>query len=355
MNRRAACHALAQHGLIASAAGLAALGCSPSATRTSITTTSTNSAQNKALMANSTNSTRATDCTIISTWTHGMPANAAALPLLLRGASALDAVEAAARVVESECPDRSVGLGGMPDRDGIVTLDAAIMTDDNRAGSVVFVRGVAHPISLARMVMERTPHVMLAGDGAVQFARAQGVEILRDARSPQADAAWRAWLLEKKYEPQISVENHDTISILALDAQGHLAAASTTSGLAFKMHGRIADSPIIGAGIYVEPGVGGAVCTGLGEMVIRTLGAFVATDAMRRGATAQEACVEAIDRIVKKNGVDPKTYQVGMLTLKHDGTTGAYAVQTGFNYAIGRVHGDAISNTLHDANSLIPA
>jgi isoaspartyl peptidase/L-asparaginase-like protein (Ntn-hydrolase superfamily) len=287
--------------------------------------------------------------TIVSTWNHGLPANEAGLDILARGGAAIDAVEAAGRVVETDCPDRTVGLGGMPDRDGFVTLDAAVMTDDNRAGSVVFVRGVAHPVSLARLVMERTPHVMLAGDGARDFARSQGIEVLPDARSPEADRAWREWLRERQYAPKVNVENHDTISILALDAAGRVAAASTTSGLAFKMHGRIADSPVIGAGIYVEPKVGGAVCTGLGEMVLRTLGAFVATDAMRRGASPQDACEEAIERIVVKNGIDPSTYQVGMLALGHDGRVGAFAVQKGFNYAVGRLDGPSRTNELLDA------
>ena len=205
----------------------------------------------------------------LSTWRHGLPANAAALRLLEAGGSALDAVEAGCRIVEADCPDRTVGLGARPDRDGFVTLDAAIMCDTGRAGCVAFVRGVAHPISLARAVMEKTPHVLLVGAGAEQFARESGIEVAQPTLTPDAEREWRAWLVEKKYRPTINIENHDTISMLALDATGRMAAASTTSGLAYKMHGRVGDSPIVGAGIFVDHPVGGAICTGLGETVLR--------------------------------------------------------------------------------------
>ena len=271
---------------------------------------------------------------VLATWSHGLPANARALEVLAGRGSALDAVEAGCRVVELDCPDMTVGLGSRPDRDGVVTLDAAIMTDDGRAGCVAFVQGVAHPISLARLVMEKTPHVLIVGAGAEQFARACGVEVAVPTLTPEAERQWRAWLVERKYEPKINIENHDTISMLALDASGRMAAASTTSGLAYKMHGRVGDSPIIGAGVFVDAPVGGAICTGLGETVLRTLGAHLAVEAMRAGASPQEACEHAITRIIAKNG-DPKSYQVGMLALDYAGRVGAYAVQKGFNYALG--------------------
>ena len=271
----------------------------------------------------------------LSTWSHGLPANRAALALLASGspASALDAVEAGCRVVELECPDMTVGLGSRPDRDGVVTLDASIMSDDGRAGCVAFVRGVAHPISLARLVMERTPHVLLVGAGAEQFARESGIAVAAPTRTPKADAEWRAWLKERNYKPVINIENHDTISMLALDADGRMAAGSTTSGLAYKMHGRVGDSPIVGAGIFVDAPVGGAICTGLGETVLRTLGAHLAVEAMRAGATPQQACENAIARIIEKNP-HPENYQVGMLALDYHGRVGAYAVQKGFNFAL---------------------
>ena len=271
----------------------------------------------------------------LSTWSHGLNANRAALGLLASSApaSALDAVEAGCRVVELDCPDMTVGLGSRPDRDGFVTLDASIMSDDGRAGCVAFVRGVAHPISLARMVMERTPHVLLVGAGAEQFARESGVEVTAPARTPKADAEWRAWLKERDYKPVINIENHDTISMLVLDAGGRMAAGSTTSGLAYKMHGRVGDSPIVGAGIFVDAPIGGAICTGLGETVLRTLGAHLAVEAMRAGATPQQACETAIARIIEKNP-HPENYQVGMLALDYHGRVGAYAVQRGFNFAL---------------------
>lgn len=271
---------------------------------------------------------------LLSTWRHGLPANAAAAERLARGGSALDAVEAGCRAVELDCPDMTVGLASRPDRDGVVTLDACAMTDDGRAGSVAFVRGVAHPVSLARLVMERTPHVLLVGAGAEKFARECGVDVAQPTLTPEAERQWRAWLVERKYEPKINIENHDTISMLALDGRGRMAAASTTSGLAYKMHGRVGDSPIVGAGVFVDAPVGGAICTGLGETVLRTLGAHVAVEAMRAGATPQEACAHAIARIMAKNG-DPSTYQVGMLALDYEGRVGAYAVQKGFEYALG--------------------
>ncbi len=273
---------------------------------------------------------------VLSTWNHGLPANLAALELLHGPGvtkSALDAVEAGCRVVELECPDMTVGLGSRPDRDGRVTLDAAVMVGDGRGGCVAFVQGVKHPISLARLVMERTPHVLLVGAGAEQFARECGVEVALPTLTPAAEAQWRAWLTEKKYAPKINIENHDTISMLALDAQGVMAAGSTTSGLAYKMHGRVGDSPILGAGIFVDAPIGGAICTGLGETVLRTLGAHLAVEAMRAGATPQEACEQAIDRVIAKNP-HPENYQVGMLALDYHGLHGACAVQSGFTFAL---------------------
>lgn len=289
---------------------------------------------------------------VLSTWNHGLPANRAGIARLRAGGSALDAVEAGCRVVELDCPDMTVGLGARPDRDGFVTLDASVMTDDGRAGAVAFVRGVVHPISLARLVMERTPHVLLVGAGAERFAQESGVELRAECMrcdseggaclTPDAEREWRAWLSERRYEPKINIENHDTISMLALDAEGRMAAGSTTSGLAYKMHGRVGDSPIIGAGIYVDRPGGGAICTGLGETVLRTLGAHLAVEAMRVGASPQEACERAVRRIIEKNG-DPTKYQVGMLAMDFSGNTGAYAVQRGFTFALGEELHDAAS------------
>ena len=271
--------------------------------------------------------------TVISTWDHGVPANAAALAALASGGTALDAAERGVMVVEADTGNRSVGLGGTPDRDGIVTLDACIMDHDSRAGSVAFVSTVAHPIALARMIMERTPHVMMVGKGAEEFARSQGVRMIEPHLSAEVRAAWEAWKAANHYQPLINIENHDTIGMLVRDAEGRLAGACTTSGLGYKMHGRVGDSPIIGAGLFVDGDVGAATCTGLGEAVIRTAAGAVAVEAMRHGASPQEACEEAIRRIIRKHD-NHREFQVGMLTMDTKGEIGAFGLQKGFSYAL---------------------
>lgn len=272
---------------------------------------------------------------VISTWDHGMAANAAALAALASGGSVVDAVERGVMVTEADPTNLSVGLSGLPDRDGIVTLDACIMSGDGRAGSACFLQGIKHPISLARMVMEKTPHVMIVGAGAERFARENGMSQLPNALSEGAKKAWEDWLKEQKYKPVINIENHDTIGLLARDAQGHMAGACTTSGLAYKIHGRVGDSPIIGAGLFVDDEVGGATCTGLGESVIRTSASTVAVERMRYGASPQEACEEAIRRIVKKH-TNWKEFQVGILAIDKQGRHGAFALHKGFTYALNR-------------------
>ncbi len=281
---------------------------------------------------------------IISTWNHGVPANEAAFKILQNGGSALDAAEKGVAEIESDKTNTSVGLGGFPDREGIVTLDASIMDGSGKAGSVSFVQGIEHPITLARMVMERTPHVMLTGKGAEIFAESQGFKKWPNTLTATTDKAWKDWLKEKNYKPIINIENHDTIGLLVLDSKGFLAGSCTTSGLAFKMHGRVGDSPIIGAGLYVDDEVGAATCTGLGETVLRTLASHLAVERMRMGATPQEACEEAITRIVKKHD-NWKDFQVGILAITKTGEHGAYGIHKGFNYAL---HQDT-KNVLLDA------
>lgn len=270
---------------------------------------------------------------VISTWNFGVRANVESLRVLREGGSVLDAVERGVMVIEADDSNGSVGLGGLPDRDGIVTLDACIMHGDGRAGSVCFVQGIKHPISVARMVMEQTPHVMLVGKGAEQFAREQGIKQLDNTLTTESWRAWTKWLAEKKYKPVINIENHDTIGLLALDRNATLAGACTTSGLAFKMHGRVGDSPIIGAGLFVDGDVGGATCTGLGEAVLRTLASHLAVERMRMGDSPQQACEVAIKRIVAKNPAW-RDLQVGILALHRDGSHGAYSIQPGFTYAL---------------------
>ena len=213
---------------------------------------------------------------VVSTWNHGLEANKAAWKVLESGGSALDAVEQGVRVTESDPENTSVGLGGLPDRDGIVTLDACIMDHQNKCGSVAFLQHIENPVSVARKVMEETPHVMLAGGGALEFALEQGFE-KKNLLTEKAKKAWEKWLEESKYQPVINRENHDTIGMLALDKEGNLSGACTTSGLAYKLHGRVGDSPIIGAGLFVDNEVGAACATGVGEAVLR-----IATENRRR-------------------------------------------------------------------------
>lgn len=165
------------------------------------------------------------------------------------------------------------------------------------------------------------------------FAESEGIKLLPNKLTEQTEKAWKEWLKEKNYKPIINIENHDTIGLLVMDAEGFMAGSCTTSGLSWKMHGRVGDSPVIGAGLFVDSEIGAATCTGLGETVLRTLASHVAVEEMRHGATPQEACEEAISRIVKKNA-NHKEFQVGILAVNKLGEHGAYGLQKGFNYAL---------------------
>lgn len=272
---------------------------------------------------------------VISTWNHGLAANAQAWKTLAAGGRALDAVEAGVRVTEADPAVRSVGIGSRPDRSGTVTLDACIMNEKGDCGSVAYLQDTLHPISVARRVMEATPHVMLVGEGARQFAREQGfpaVELL----TPEAKAEWEQWLAEHPEETpraEINVENHDTIGMVALDANGQLAGACTTSGAAWKLPGRVGDSPIIGAGLYVDSEVGGAAATGWGEAVIRAVGCFLVVELMRQGHDPETACRLAVERVISKNP-DWQEIQVGFIALNKRGQVGSYCIQSGFDYAV---------------------
>lgn len=283
---------------------------------------------------------------ILSTWNHGMPANDKAWEVLQESGSILDAVEEGVKVTELDLTNLSVGLQGLCDREGIATLDASIMKGDGSCGSVAFVRQIKHPISLARKVMENTPHVMLAGEGARQYAIAEGFHVEKEELSPGAQRAYLEWKKKSEYKPIINIENHDTIGMIGLGTDGKMAGSCTTSGLAFKMHGRVGDSPIIGAGLFVDDEVGAATATGLGESIIRICGSFLIVELMRQGRTPQEACEEAVKRLIAKNR-NIENIQAGFLALNKDGEYGAYAVQPGFNFA--RHHRDGKS--LVDAGS----
>lgn len=282
---------------------------------------------------------------VISTWDHGLAANEAAWQVLGRSGKAIDAVEAGVRVPEADPAVTSVGFGGYPDREGVVTLDACIMDDKQNCGAVAFLQQIKHPISVARKVMEETPHVMLVGEGALQFALQQGF-VRENLLTEKAKRAWRQWRIKSDYKPVINSENHDTIGMLALDQHGNLSGACTTSGAAFKMHGRVGDSPLIGAGLYVDNDVGAATATGMGELVIKTVGCHQVVELMRQGLTAQQACVEAVERIARKLH-DYRRFQVGFLALSRTGEYGAYCIQPGFNFAVR----NKSTNALFDASS----
>ena len=285
---------------------------------------------------------------VISTWAPNIKANAAAWQVLSAGGYALDAVEAGVRVPEADPNDTSVGYGGFPDRDGHVTLDACIMDEKGMAGSVTFLEHIMHAVSVARKVMENSPHVILSGEGALQFALSQGFP-KENLLTEKAQKALEEWRIESKYKPIINIERHDTIGMLALDTQRRLCGACSTSGAAFKMHGRVGDSPVIGAGLFVDNEVGAASCTGLGEMVLRTLGSFLVVEEMRRGAHPQKAAETAIKRIVKKYPAQSEDAQVAFVVLDRKGRHGAYSIHTGFNYALYQ-HG---VNRVIEAGSLI--
>ncbi|WP_346239089.1 N(4)-(beta-N-acetylglucosaminyl)-L-asparaginase [Niabella insulamsoli] len=289
---------------------------------------------------------------VVSTWDAGLRANKGAWEVLGAGGNALDAVEKGVMVTENEI-NCCVGLGANPDRDGFVTLDACIMDHRFNCGSVAFLERIKHPIAVARRVMEKTPHVMLVGDGAQQFAVSEGFPLEPRELSPDAKKAYKKWLENSKYEPQINRENienkghgpfapaqidgewnHDTIGMVGIDANGHLAGSCTTSGMGFKMRGRLGDSPIIGAGLYVDGEVGACTATGQGEDVIRVAGSHSVVEMMRQGFGPEMACQKVIERIVKIKGDDVKKIQVAFIAINKNGVVGAFAIHKGFSYAL---------------------
>ncbi len=286
---------------------------------------------------------------VISTWRHGLASNERAWQILGTGGPALDAVEAGVQVAEADPEVASVGYGGLPDREGHVTLDSCIMNEKGDAGSVAFLEGFMHPVAIARKVMEETPHVMLVGEGARRFALEKGFQE-QDLLTDKARARWQKWLEKAEYKPWAPASNpsHDTISMLALDQAGNLSGSCTTSGLAFKLHGRVGDSPIIGASLFVDNEVGSACATGVGEEVMKTVGSFLIVELMRQGMSPTEACREGINRIIHKN---PRwrEVQVGYLAMNRQGQVGAFAIQPGFQFAVQ----DAAGSRLLDAESIV--
>ena len=285
---------------------------------------------------------------VLSTWNSGIPANDRAYQVLQEGGSVLDCVEKGVNIIESDPNNRTVGIGGFPDEEGHVTLDACIMDERQRCGSVAFLQHIENPVSVARKVMEDTRHVMLVGEGALNFALRNGFE-KKVLLTEKTLAAWKKRKAEAKLsEPEINVENHDTIGLVARDAQGNLAGACTTSGVAMKIHGRVGDSPIIGAGLYVDNDVGAAAATGWGEAVLENAGSAMVVELMRHGRTPQQACEEIVNRIAKKFE-NWKNIQVGFIALSKAGEIGAFAIQSGFSYA----HHSEGKNQLIKSTSLL--
>jgi len=272
---------------------------------------------------------------IISTWNHGLSANKEAWKNLMDGKNGISAVEAGVKISEADPKVRSVGYGGFPDREGIVTLDACIMDKNSNCGSVSFLQNIKHPISVARLVMEQTSHVMLSGKGALDFAISKGFE-QEELLTKESKKDWIKWKEESKYKPVINIENHDTISMLLIDNNGDLFGACTTSGAAWKMHGRVGDSPIIGAGLFLDNEVGAAAATGLGEAVIRTSGSAMVVELMRQGHPPLEACKLIVDRISKihRSGPDWDYLQVGFIAINKKGEYAGYSLKKGFDYAV---------------------
>ncbi|MGI8951736.1 MAG: isoaspartyl peptidase/L-asparaginase family protein [Chitinophagaceae bacterium] len=305
---------------------------------------------------------------VISTWNVGINANQAAWKVLRGGGRALDAVEQGVMVTEAE-QSCCVGLGAYPDRDGFVTLDASIMDENGNCGAVCFLERIKHPISVARLVMEKTPHVLLAGIGAQQFAQEQGFPLEPQNLSDDAKKAYEDWLKKSQYKPVINIENskgqnafapsiingewnHDTIGMIALDANGNLSGSCTTSGMAFKMRGRVGDSPIIGAGLYVDNEIGAAVSTGVGEEVIKICGTHSVIEFMRQGLHPEDACKKAVEKVIKRNKNNDalKDIQVAFIAINKQGEYGGYSIQKGFNYAV--CYSDEYNQLINSKNVL---
>ncbi len=307
---------------------------------------------------------------VVATWDAGLAANLAAWKIIGIGGKALDAVEKGVMVTEDEI-NCCVGLSGNPDRDGHVTLDASIMDHEFNCGSVAFLERIKHPISVARRVMEKTPHVMLVGEGAQQFAVSEGFTLEPDTLSKDAKSSYENWLKKSEYKPVINIErkqatsqldpslmaphklitgewNHDTIGMIALDSYGNLSGSCTTSGAGFKMRGRVGDSPIIGAGLYVDNEVGAVVATGQGEDLNRDAGASAVVEQMRQGKSPKEACQIITERIRRIKKEKAKDIQVCFIAINKKGEVGAYALHKGFNYAVHTNDG----NKLFESSSL---
>ncbi|HYC40296.1 MAG TPA: N(4)-(beta-N-acetylglucosaminyl)-L-asparaginase [Chitinophagaceae bacterium] len=296
---------------------------------------------------------------VVSTWAPNVKANAAAWEILGSGGRAFDAVVKGVQVPEADPKDNSVGFGGLPDRDGKVTLDACVMDEFGNCGAVMALEHIMHPVLVARAVIEKTPHVQLVGEGALQFALSMGFK-KQNLLTPESERAWKQWLKTSQYDPNETLRelkkymeresffpeavNHDTIGMVAMDTRGNFGGACSTSGMAYKMHGRVGDSPIIGAGLFVDNAVGAATATGVGEEVVKICGAHTIVEMMRQGHSPEKACREAVGRIVRNKKDKANTVQVGFLAINNRGEHGGFAIQKGFNYCVTSRRGTTVVN-----------
>jgi N4-(beta-N-acetylglucosaminyl)-L-asparaginase len=290
---------------------------------------------------------------------NGLRATAKAAELISQGISPVDAVVEGVAIVEADPSDHSVGYGGLPNERGVVELDASVMDGPTHSsGAVAALQHIMHPAQVALKVMRRSDHALLVGEGALEFARAHGFkeqELLTD----EARELWLKWKETlSDQDDWIAPTNapttqggaadrvrtpdmHGTINCDAVDLHGNLGGVTSTSGLAFKIPGRVGDSPIIGAGLYVDNAVGAAGSTGRGEAVIKDCGAFLAVEYLRQGKSPTEACLAVLQRIVDhvtearlKHPDGRPNFDVNMYALTKDGRFGAASIWSGAQYAV---------------------
>lgn len=274
--------------------------------------------------------------TFVATWPFGLSACQTAIETA-KTRSMLDAVEAGIKTVEANVKNASVGIGGTPNAAGQVELDACIMSGpDHGAGSVAALQDILHPISVARKVMEETRHVMLVGENAKQFALQNGfreTDLLTDKKRGE----WEKWKSENASKPTslpITEFQHDTIAMIGVDRDGNMVGGCSTSGMGYKVPGRVGDSPIIGSGLYIDNQVGGAGATGVGENVMRYCASFLIVEFMRSGLSPTLACQAAIERVV---ALDPRgidELSINFVALNKNGEYGAAGTDNGFRYAV---------------------
>jgi len=281
---------------------------------------------------------------IITTWNYPR-ANEAAIKTLYNNGNAMDAAEAGCRVLEADEENIYIGIGSLPDETGKVTLDSCVMDSNGNCGSVAFLQNIVHPVSVARKVMEDTKHVMLVGEGARKFAISKGFK-QRNLLTNESRKAWRDWLKDRRQ--MTPHEAHDTISMLVQDGNGDLAGACTSGGWAYKLHGRVGDSPIIGAGLFVDNEVGSAAATGLGEEVIKTTGSFLVVELMRQGYSPTKACEEALKRVIKAHNGNPD-FQIGYIAMRKDGEVGSACLKWSFGYMVSK----SGTSKLHEVKGLL--